>query len=169
MTWVDPATDHTHANDHVAVTLSAELNSALLGLSGQELTLDNQPAHQAFMGPASGGAGIPGFRTILAEDLGSGMAANYILTSSGVGVTSWASPSEVAATMDHGDLDGLDGDDHTQYLTNARHEALVADLHYGKAATGAGAPGTTFEGIMWLDTDEEAPAVALLADMWFML
>lgn len=166
LSWEDPTGGYS---PHAAVTLSATLNSNLLALSGQELDLDIQPAAEFFAGPLSGGAAAPGFRAIKASDLGAGSAGDYILKATDSGEMLWISPATAAGLLSHSDLADLANDDHTQYLNGTRHEALVTSLHYGKAATGADAPGTTFEGIMWLDTDEEAPVVGLMKDLWFML
>jgi hypothetical protein len=73
------------------------------------------------------------------------------------------------SSIDHGGLAGLGDDDHTQYLNTSRHAAIVSasDLHYGKAAVSTGAPGTPFEGEIWLDTDAKQSQVAQIAEVWF--
>ena len=57
---------------HAAVTLSATLDSNLLGLTGQQLTLDTQAANLIFAGPVSGAVAAPTFRSLVAADLGTG-------------------------------------------------------------------------------------------------
>jgi len=54
---------------HDPVTLSTDLNSNLLGLSTQQLTLDSQAANLVFAGPASGGSVAPSFRSLVAADI----------------------------------------------------------------------------------------------------
>jgi hypothetical protein len=54
---------------HDAVTLSTDLGNNLLGLSTQQLTLDNQTNNYVFAGPATGGAGVPSFRALVAADI----------------------------------------------------------------------------------------------------
>ena len=53
-------------------------------------------------------------------------------------------PAPAAGSVDHGDLSGLTDDDHPQYLTEARHDALPADNPHGVTAaqTGADPAGT---------------------------
>jgi len=52
-----------------AVTLSTDLGNNLLGLSTQELTIDNQTANYVFAGPASGSAAAPAFRLLTDDDI----------------------------------------------------------------------------------------------------
>jgi len=100
----------------------------------------------------------------------SGAGANKYLKATGTGTTlAWVSASELAGALSHSDLLNLSADDHTQYLNNARHEALTSNLHYGKAAVSASEPGTSFEGMLWVDTDEEGPIVSEGHDLWFMM
>ncbi len=165
LSWEDPLGGHS---PHDPVTLSLNLDSALLSLTDQELGLNVQAATMFFAGPVSGGMAAPGFRYILSTDLAPNPDVNYILFCSGIGALAWGSPADIAGVLDHGTLLGLGDDDHAQYLNAARHEVLTANLHYAKAVTQDDAPAS-FEGMIWLDTDEEAPAVTLLGDMWFML
>ncbi len=53
---------------HSAVTLAADAD-AVLGLTGQQLTLDNQNANTVFAGPASGAAADPTFRALELDDV----------------------------------------------------------------------------------------------------
>ncbi len=53
---------------HDAVTLAASAD-ALLGLTGQELSLDTQEANKVLAGPASGADAAPTFRTLVMADL----------------------------------------------------------------------------------------------------
>lgn len=59
------------ASHHAAVTLMPTADE-LLGLSGQEMSLDTQAANTVFAGPVSGTAAAPTFRAIVAADLGTG-------------------------------------------------------------------------------------------------
>jgi hypothetical protein len=54
---------------HDAVTLSTDLGNNLLGLSTQQLTLDNQTANYVFAGPATGEAAAPTFRALVSGDI----------------------------------------------------------------------------------------------------
>lgn len=59
----------------------------------------------------------------------------------GDGVTAWTSlPYRFEGISDHGALSGLGDDDHTQYLNEARHDALPSDNPHGvtKAQVGLG-------------------------------
>ncbi|NIS53606.1 MAG: hypothetical protein GWN94_21310, partial [Phycisphaerae bacterium] len=53
---------------HDPITLSTDLNSNLLGLSTQQLTLDAQSANLVFAGPTTGTA-APSFRSLVAADI----------------------------------------------------------------------------------------------------
>lgn len=67
----------THATDddahHDPVTLAADVG-AILGLAGQQLTLDSQSANLVFAGPSSGGAADPTFRSLVDADIPSNIA-----------------------------------------------------------------------------------------------
>ena len=52
------------------------------------VTLANEAQNSAFMGPSSGGAGVPGFRPIVLVDLPGG-AANSVLAGNGAGAPSY--------------------------------------------------------------------------------
>jgi hypothetical protein len=54
---------------HDPVTLSTDLGNNLLGLSTQQLTLDDQTANYVFAGPTSGGAAAPAFRALVSADI----------------------------------------------------------------------------------------------------
>lgn len=54
---------------HDPITLSTTLNSNLLGLSTQQITLDSQAINTVFAGPASGGSAAPSFRALVAADI----------------------------------------------------------------------------------------------------
>ena len=64
--------EHTAVGDtsphHAAVTLAADAG-AILGLTGQELTLDSQNANIVLAGPATGAAADPTFRALVMADL----------------------------------------------------------------------------------------------------
>jgi len=59
----------TSDQHHNAITLHATLAANLLGLSTQELTLDNQDANLIFAGPNAGGTAAPTFRSLVAADI----------------------------------------------------------------------------------------------------
>lgn len=83
---------------HAAVTLGTDADT-LLGLTGQQITLDTQAANKVLAGPTTGAAADPAFRALVSDDI---------------------------PTLDHGaKLTGLGDDDHTQYLlaTGARDGA----------------------------------------------
>lgn len=61
----------TSAEIHAAVTLASDADT-LLGLTGQQLTLDAQSANYVLAGPTSGGSTDPTFRKLVAADVGSG-------------------------------------------------------------------------------------------------
>jgi hypothetical protein len=61
---------------HDAITLSTNLGTNLLGLSTQQLTLDNQTANYVFAGPTTGSAAAPSFRALVAADIPS-LVATY--------------------------------------------------------------------------------------------
>lgn len=67
-TWLSASADVTLASDA----------DALLGLTGQQITLDSQSANQVFAGPVSGGAADPAFRALVAADMGSGTNTNVL-------------------------------------------------------------------------------------------
>src|SRR5574343_489188 len=54
---------------HNAVTLSTDLDNNILGLSTQQLTLDNQNINTVFAGPATGVPAAPAFRVLVAADV----------------------------------------------------------------------------------------------------
>ena len=61
---------------HAGVTLSTTLGANLLGLSTQQLTLDDQMANYVFAGPTTGEAAAPSFRALVAADIPS-LVATY--------------------------------------------------------------------------------------------
>jgi len=61
-------TDDLEAATHAAVTLAADADT-LLGLSGQELSLDGQAANLVLAGPTSGAAADPTFRSLVVDDI----------------------------------------------------------------------------------------------------
>lgn len=61
---------------HDAITLSTDLGNNLLGLSTQQITLDNQNANIVFAGPSTGSAAAPSFRSLVAADIPS-LTATY--------------------------------------------------------------------------------------------
>lgn len=69
---------------HAALTLDTAADT-LLGLTGQQLTLDSQAANRVLAGPASGANAAPTFRALVKEDLPERW---YFLTTP-LGSTSW--------------------------------------------------------------------------------
>lgn len=66
---VDLSIHAANANaHHNAVSLGVDADT-LLGLSTQQLTLDNQTANRVFAGPETGAAGVPTFRALVAADI----------------------------------------------------------------------------------------------------
>ena len=77
----DIATHTAIAAAHQAlVTLAADADT-LLGLTGQQLTLDSQTANLVFAGPGSGGAADPTFRALVDADIPSAIARDAEVTS----------------------------------------------------------------------------------------
>jgi len=90
---------------HDAVTLSTDLGNNLLGLSTQQITLDNQTANYIFAGPTTGGAAAPAFRAMVDADipsaiardtelhaavtLGASLSSIFSLTGQELGLTAW--------------------------------------------------------------------------------
>lgn len=70
-TWTAPATA-----THAAVTLNATIDTSLLALSGQELTLDTQLANKVFCGPETGAAAAPTFRSLVYADVSTIVPSN---------------------------------------------------------------------------------------------
>jgi hypothetical protein len=105
-------TENSPAGGHDAVTLSADLGTSLLGLSTQELTIDDQSANKIFAGPATGAAAAPTFRDMVLADIPATIArlagptftgtttVNGILDFNGV------STSQVATFDQTTDIDG---------------------------------------------------------------
>lgn len=77
-----PTWDTPSGAAHDAVTLSTDLGNNLLGLSTQQLTLDNQTANYVFAGPTSGGAAAPAFRAMVLADI---PASILVIESEGIG------------------------------------------------------------------------------------
>jgi len=107
-----PPTSHTHDDryytetehggvspqgHHAAVTLAADAE-VLLGLTGQQLTLDSQDANKVLAGPAAGAAADPTFRLLVAADIPGGGGAPHNLLD---GATH---PDTAAGTVVAGDL-----------------------------------------------------------------
>lgn len=92
VTGVSPS-GHTHAHTdltnvtdsqhHNPVTLHATLDSNLLGLSTQQLTLDDQAKNVVFAGPASGVAAAPSFRSLVKADFPHTHGLTYSNTATG--------------------------------------------------------------------------------------
>jgi len=87
--WVGPITSSAHAE----VTLAADAET-ILGLIGQQLTLDVQAANLIFAGPAAGGAVDPTFRALVDADLPAGLMRDAEHTAIGD-----AAPHHAAITL----------------------------------------------------------------------
>jgi hypothetical protein len=116
---------------HAPVTLAADADE-LLGLSGQELTLDSQDANTVFAGPPAGGALDPDFRALVDADIPPAIARDAEV---------------LAVILAH---EGA-SDPHPTYLTIAEHTAILTDPHgggghvHGLARWNGGAGDTIFE------------------------
>ena len=90
----------------------------------------------------------------------------YSWVSTTGGVMSWYDVLGDIIT-DHGELGGLTDDDHPDYLTAGRHAALasVATTHLARAHVSTDAPASPYEGVLWIDTDEDPEAVLTPADL----
>jgi len=75
-----PASIARDSELHSAVTLSNDLGNQLLGLTGQEITLDTQAANLVFAGPTSGGLAIPTFRLLVDADIPAAIARDSEVT-----------------------------------------------------------------------------------------
>ena len=64
---VTVAGTHSGSAHHAAITLATDADE-VLGLSGQQITLDAQTANQVFAGPTTGAASDPDFRALVAAD-----------------------------------------------------------------------------------------------------
>lgn len=78
----------TLANAGIGVTLASDADT-LLGLTGQQLTLDSQTANRILAGPTSGAAADPTFRALVPADFGTAVTSGYVLTLDGAGNMSW--------------------------------------------------------------------------------
>lgn len=73
---------------HSPVTLSTEADGNLLGLSGQQLTLDAQIANRVFAGPTGGGSAAPTFRALVDADIPNALTiAGGTIDSTPIGTT----------------------------------------------------------------------------------
>ena len=114
-TWAAPTVDATHSGSahHDAVTLAADADT-LLGLTGQQVTLDTQTANTVFAGPAAGGAVDPTFRVLVDADIPAAIARDAEVTT---------------AVSDH----AAAADPHTGYVQES--DASWVDLTDGGATT----------------------------------
>lgn len=119
---------------HAAVTLAADAD-ALLGLSTQQITLDNQTANTVLAGPATGAAADPAFRALVDADIPSGINAAKI---GGGGVSS----------TEFGYLDGVTSAIQTQLdakipksLVDAKGDLITATADDTPARLAVGADG----------------------------
>jgi hypothetical protein len=92
------------AQIHDPLTLASDADT-LLGLTGQQLTLDTQAANLVFAGPATGAAADPTFRALVDADIPAAIARDSEVTSA-------ISAHEGAS------------DPHAGYLTPAEHTAI---------------------------------------------
>jgi hypothetical protein len=119
-TYPSPTVDSVHAGSahHAAVTLAADAD-ALLGLSGQQVTLDSQAANVVLAGPASGGAVDPTFRSLVDADIPAAIARDTEVTT---------------AVSDHAGA----ADPHSGYrLESADHTHASSGLQAGQVAHSA--------------------------------
>ncbi|MBW2411890.1 MAG: hypothetical protein JRF72_19010, partial [Deltaproteobacteria bacterium] len=126
---------------HDPVTLGTSLNSNLLGLSTQQLTLDSQAANLIFAGPTSGGATVPSFRSLVAADIPDISGTYQTLLSNETGL--YAALSDVSDFHQPGDT----------LRTNS----------------GTSLPGTCTVGDIFLDTDADTDGTVYVCrdtDTW---
>lgn len=127
-TWDGAAFVALAGASHASVTLSADVET-VLGLSGQELSLDTQTANRVFAGPTSGAAADPTFRALVAADIPS---------------LSYEASGAVATHAAHADPHTgyrLESADHTHATTGAEagqitDTALSAAVGIAKGGTG---------------------------------
>ena len=118
------------------VTLAADADT-LLGLTGQQLTLDTQTANLIFAGPGSGAAADPTFRSLVSADLPASVVETTDVPGGELGGT-FASPT-VDATHSGTSHAGVvatheaAADPHTGYVREA--DANWTDLTDGGATT----------------------------------
>jgi len=119
---------------HAAISLAADAD-VLLGLSGQQITLDPQVANRVLAGPVSGADADPAFRALVAGDVPD-LSGTYAPASKGVtNGDSHDHNGGDGAQIDHGGLGGLADDDHPQYIKHSLAETISDFL----VASGAGA------------------------------
>jgi len=117
---------HSGSAHHAAVTLAADAD-AVLGLSGQDISLDNQTANTVFAGPTAGGAADPTFRALVDADIPAAIARDTEVST---------------AVSDHAAL----GDPHAGYvlesLLDAKGDLIAASADNTPAKVTVGADGT---------------------------
>jgi hypothetical protein len=77
------------AASHAATTLASDADT-LLGLTGQQITLDAQNANTVLAGPATGAAADPTYRSLVAADLPTATRTrtiNFLMDGGGVALT----------------------------------------------------------------------------------
>jgi hypothetical protein len=143
---------------HDAVTLAADADT-LLGLTGQQLTLDLQIANLVLVGPANGVPAAPTFRALVAADIPGGVDTTKIVDADAdTSVDTEESPDEDIIRMRtvgverlrieaNGDIQG----------------AFVKMLDIGVVMVQATAPSTPAIGQAWLDTATSGTGTESLA------
>jgi hypothetical protein len=120
--WTGLAWVQVDSLQHNAVTLAADADT-LLGLTGQQITLDTQGANLVFVGPASGGDDDPTFRALVDADIPAAIARDSELhaeahahsTHSGLG------------DLDHISIGDADGDTKIQVEESADEDIIRFD------------------------------------------
>jgi hypothetical protein len=147
---------------HNPVTLDADAEN-LLGLSVQEIGLDDQVANIVFAGPSAGAAAAPDFRALVAADIPTHdieakhttteMDTSLALSPDGAGGVEWSATGTgdmtkaVYDTDDNGVVDNaeqLGGVAAADYLTEAEHTAIGDASPHHAAVTLSAAADTVF-------------------------
>jgi hypothetical protein len=125
---------------HDPITLSTDLNSNLLGLSTQQLTLDSQSQNYVFAGPTSG-SGAPTFRLLVAADIPDISATYEVQLNNEAGL--YAVLSDVSDFMQPGDT--------------------------VQTAASTSLPGSCTVGQLYIDTDQDTDGemyMCVATDTW---
>ncbi len=134
---------------HDALTLAADAD-ILLGLTGQELTLDVQAANIVFAGPSTGGNADPTFRSLVDADIPSGILRDTEHTSIGTSSPHHVSFLEVDADTLIATHTALGGVHHTSFV-QANADALYEAT--GGIATHAAIGGVHHVAFVQSDAD----------------
>lgn len=137
-----PAERNHLSNAELAALLAhlldtANPHSVTIGQIGAEAANANIQAHVA--GPVTGNPHAVTFTESVTADAGTDITAAEAETLTDGSNADLLHAHAPIAGADHGGLVGLADDDHTQYLTEARHDALAADNPHSVTAAQTGA------------------------------